>query len=72
MRTCPSRSPKADESDDVELARLYNCAATALNILYEVASRGSCAAREKLHQVAESLIEAAGRYENKLGEEPHT
>ena len=62
MRNFPSRSLKPEQSDDVELARLYNCSATALNILYEAAAGGSSAAREKLHQVANTLIQAAGRY----------
>jgi hypothetical protein len=66
MSSSPSRSPKPDGSDDVELARLYNCSATALNILYEAAVGGSHAAREDLHQVADTLIQAAGKHGDDL------
>jgi len=67
MSNFPSRSPRAGESGEVELARLYNCSATALNILYEAAAGGSYTAREKLHQVANTLIQAAGRYGDDAG-----
>ena len=61
-----SRNANGKESDAAELVRLYNCSAAALNILYEAAEGGSYAAREKLHQVAEILLQAAGRYGNEL------
>jgi hypothetical protein len=67
MRNFPSKSLNPKQSDDIELARLYNCSATALNILYEAAAGGSSPAREKLHQVADTLIQAAGRYGNDPG-----
>jgi hypothetical protein len=60
MRTCPSRSPKPEESDEVELARLYNCAATALNILYEASVAGRRGAKEALHDEADRLLRRAG------------
>jgi hypothetical protein len=66
MSSFPSRSPRPAQREDVELARLYNCSAAALNILYEAAAGGSYAAREKLHQIADLLIQAAGRYGNEL------
>lgn len=64
-----SLSPKFDpcaESADPDLVRIYNCSITALNILYESAAAGSGAAREKLHQVADSLVQAAGRYNSEI------
>jgi len=62
MRSSPSRFQTGREEPDVELARMYNDAAIALNLLYAAADSGSGAAREKLRELSNELIEAAGRY----------
>lgn len=58
----PNSRPSSRAPEDVELMRLYNCSATALELLYESAAAGSGAAREKLHHVCDTLTEGAMRY----------
>jgi len=61
MSSSASRSPRPAASDEIELARVYNCSATVLNILYDAAAGGSGAAQEMLHSLADRLLEAAGK-----------
>ena len=53
------RSPDSGEKD---LDRLFNDAATAMEILYDSARGGSGAAREMLRKLTDDLVTAAGRY----------